>query len=249
MRPGSLAILGIAAYSTFLVATVPARWVAERFVPNPGRIALTEVEGTVWSGRAKAALGTLSGVFAVERLEWRFLPSRLLQARAAYDVSMRGAGFEARGELARTFAGWSARSVAATADAALATAAVQWLGAWRPEGKVNLAADALDFDAREARGTARLDWTNAATSLSQVKPLGTYRAEVIAEGPAAQVKVSTLAGALRVSGQGRLDFPARFAFTGEARAEAAQAAALEPLLNLMGAPRPDGSRAIDWRTR
>jgi hypothetical protein len=36
-------------------------------------------------------------------------------------------------------------------------------------------------------------------------------------------------------------------FAGEARGEGAAAAALAPLLKLMGAPRADGAHAIDWR--
>ena len=47
MRPGSLAILGITAYSVFLVATLPARWAAERMGVR-GNLALHSVEGTIW---------------------------------------------------------------------------------------------------------------------------------------------------------------------------------------------------------
>ena len=38
-------------------------------------------------------------------------------------------------------------------------------------------------------------------------------------------------------------------FSGEARGEGANAAALEPLLNLMGPRRPDGARSIEVRIR
>ena len=57
MRPGSLAILGIAAYSVFLVAAMPARWLVARFEGSiPGRYQAHDVEGTVWKGSAKAIL-------------------------------------------------------------------------------------------------------------------------------------------------------------------------------------------------
>ena len=107
----------------------------------------------------------------------------------------------------------------------------------------------LELAGREARGNLQLEWRNAASALSEVKPLGSYRAEVAAEGAAASLRVSTIEGALRVTGQGRLEFPSRLAFTGEARAEASKAGALQPMLDLIGPARPDGSRAIDWRTR
>lgn len=249
MRPGSLAILGIAAYSVFLVATMPARWVAERALPGPGRFALQEVEGTIWHGDAKAAIGGFGGIFTIDRIEWHFQPARLLQGRLAYGVSARGAGFEGKTELGRSFGGWALRDLALRADAAVATALLPWMGAWRPEGTLNAAAAALDVAGQQVHGEMRVDWAAAATSLADVRPLGSYRADVAAEGAAARVTVSTLAGPLRVAGKGQLTFPSQLTFSGEARGEAASAAALEPLLNLLGARRADGVHVIEWRTR
>ena len=95
MRPGSLALLGVAAYSAILVATMPARWVAERVLPpGPRSIAMQEIEGTVWKGSARAAFGSHAGTFVLDRIEWSFLPSRLLQGRAAYAMAVRGAGLD-----------------------------------------------------------------------------------------------------------------------------------------------------------
>jgi general secretion pathway protein N len=250
MRPGSLALLGVAAYSAFLVATMPARWLAERLLPpGPGRIAVQEVEGTIWQGAARAAIGGYAGTFTIDRIEWSFLPSRLLQGRWAYGVTVRGAGFDARSELGRSFGGWALRDLAARADSAVATALLPWTRPWRPEGSLTAASKALDIDGQDARGELRIEWTGAATALSELKPLGTYRADAIAEGPAARVTVSTLTGPLRVSGQGRLAFPSQFTFSGEARGEGTGATALEPLLDLLGPRRPDGARAIEWRAR
>ena len=250
MRPGSLALLGAAAYSVFLIATMPARWVAERVMPpGPRSIALQEIEGTIWTGSARAAFGSHSGTFAIDRIEWSFLPSRLLQGRTAYTVIVRGAGFDGRGELARSFGGWSVRELAARADAAVATAFAPYLGAWRPEGSITVASPALAFDNPQVRGDLRVEWSGAATSLSEVRPLGAYRADVVAEGTSARIAVSTLSGPLRVTGKGTLAFPAQLAFSGEARAEPAQAGALQPLLDLIGPRQADGSHAIQWRTR
>lgn len=250
MRPGSLAILGIAAYSAFLVATMPARWLAARAAAtSPGAYEVRAVNGTIWKGDAQAVVRVGRGTFTVDRAEWDFLPSHLLRGRVAYAMSLRGAGFEARYEAGRSLAGWSLRDLSARADAALAAAALPWIAAWRPEGIVSAASPALDLTEREVRGELRLDVKGASTALSEVRPLGSYRADVIAEGAAARVKVATVEGTLRLSGQGRLEFPSRFAFTGEARGEGSNAAALDPLLNLLGPARPDGARAIDWRTR
>jgi hypothetical protein len=61
--------------------------------------------------------------------------------------------------------------------------------------------------------------------------------------------VSTIEGPLHITGRGTLAPPARIAFSGEARAEGAQAQALEPLLSLFGPARPDGARSINWQAR
>ena len=250
MRPGSLAIFGIAAYSVFLLATMPARWLgAQLAAASPGRYQVHAIDGTLWKGNAQAVLAVGGGTFVVDRVDWDFLPSRLLRGRVAFAIALRGAGFEARYEAGRSLACWGLRDLEVRSDAALAAAALPWIGAWRPEGVVSATSSAVDVSGNQVRGELRLDLKNAASALSEVKPLGSYRADVVAEGAAAQVSVSTVEGALRLAGRGRLEFPTRFTFTGEARGEGSNARALEPLLNLLGPARPDGTRAIDWRTR
>jgi len=248
MRPGSLAILGIAAYSVFLVATMPARWAAERAGAR-ANVALHAVNGTIWNGDAQAVVGAGGGTFTLEHVRWRLVPVRLLQGSLAYEIHANGSGIKAAGEVGRKLSGWHVRDFIASADAALATAALPWMGPWRPEGNVTLEAASIDLDGASARGNAVVEWRDAASAMSEVKPLGTYRAEIAAEGPGANLRVTTVQGALRVAGQGRLEFPSRLTFTGEARGEGDKAKALEPLLNLIGPARPDGARAIDWRTR
>jgi hypothetical protein len=46
-----------------------------------------------------------------------------------------------------------------------------------------------------------------------------------------------------------VEWPARITFNGEARAEAASAKALEPLLNILGPAKSDGARALEWQLR
>jgi general secretion pathway protein N len=250
MRPGSLAILGIAAYSMFLVAGMPARWLAARIEgAAPGRYQVHEADGTLWKGSAKALLTAPGGTLVIDRAEWDFLPSRLLQGRLAFAVSLRGAGFEAKYEAGRSFGGWGLRDLALRADAALAAAALPLIARWRPEGSVAATAPAIDVAGNDIRGNLRIEWKSAATTLSAVKPLGSYRAEVVGEGPSGRIALTTLEGPLRLSGQGRVEWPARFTFTGEARAEGANPKALEPLMEILGPAKPDGARALEWQLR
>jgi general secretion pathway protein N len=250
MRPASLAVLGIAAYGVFLAATMPARWIEARLAAAmPGRYQVHAIEGTLWKGDAQAVVNAPGGSLVVDRIEWRFLPSRLLQGRLAFAIDAKGAGFDARYEATHSFAGSGVRDLTAHADAALAAAVVPLASGWRPEGQVTVTASSIEISGQQVRGDARVEWKAAGLALSEVKPLGSYRIELAADGPGAKIAVATLDGPLRFTGQGRVEWPYRLAFAGEASGEAAKAEALGPLLDLMGPRRPDGSRAIDWRMR
>jgi hypothetical protein len=243
----ALALLGLLAYGAFLVATLPAE-VAVARLQRPGLLEWSEARGTVWRGSARVRATLPSGALEVDALTWRFAPARLLAARLAFDVEATGPGLEARGELARGLAGIEAREVRARGDARLLALAAPLLGTWRPQGTLTLAAPLLTWDERELRGSARGEWQGATLSLPDPQPLGTYVAEFNADGGPAKVKVSTTEGTLRIAADGAFTPPTRFALRGEARAEGPGAQAIAPLLDLLGPRRPDGARAIDWRT-
>ncbi|MGZ5081506.1 MAG: type II secretion system protein N [Usitatibacter sp.] len=248
MRPPTIAVLGVAAYAIFLIATVPARYVAAKVQSgSQGRIQLSDATGTVWRGKAKAVVSTPGGMLALDRLDWRFLPARIAAGCIAFDVKAGSPGFETSGELGKSFSAWEVRDFDAHGNVALLATVLPWIAAWRPDGMAQVTSASFSWNGRDARGEMRIEWRGAGLSLAQVRPLGTYRAEVRAEGGPARMKLTTVDGPLRVAGQGTLTLPSRFEFSGEARAEGADAKSLESLLDLMGPRRADGSRALDWR--
>lgn len=250
MRLPAIAALGVMAYGVFLVATLPATFVLARAQDaQPGKFEVREAHGTAWHGNAKVTLNTPGGAVPVERLEWRLLPARLALGRIAFDIAAAAPGIEARYEGARSPTRWDVRNLEVRGAAAAMAMVLPWLAPLRPEGTVAITSAHLTSDGRELRGDARVVWKGAAVALSEVRPLGTYRADIRAEGHAGKVTVTTLEGRLRVTGEGSLTAPTNFAFTGEARAEGDDAKALEPLLNLLGPARPDGARSIAWQAR
>ena len=250
MRTRTLAIIGIAAYLAFAAALMPARWLAAKAATTaPSPFVVQEADGTLWKGNARALLTAPGGTLVVDRVEWDFLPSRLLQGRLAYAVRLRGAGFEADYEAGHSLAGWSVRDLTARADAALAAAALPLIARWRPEGSVSAVAAEVHGTGSEVHGTIRVELKDAATNLSAVKPLGAYRLEVAGEGASGKLSLSTLEGPLRLAGQGRVEWPARFTFSGEARGEGPNARALDPLLDILGPAKADGARSLDWQLR
>jgi len=244
MRARTIVLLAVAAYLAFLAATMPARWALARFQPPP-EVSLSDVQGTVWNG--SAALALQAGT-PIANVRWHFLASRLASARIAYAIDAAGAALQAHGEVARGIGAVEARGVTARGDAAGVSALVPLAAAWRPQGEFLLDAPALAWDGRAVRGTARAEWREASLAISDVRPLGSYRVEVRADGGPARIEVSTLEGPLRIAGHGTFAPPGALAFSGEARAQGNAAAALEPLLDLLGPRRADGAHALDWRT-
>jgi general secretion pathway protein N len=249
MRTAPLVALGIAAYAIFVAATVPARWVAAQAESRTrNTVRVHEANGTLWHGAARADVAIPgSGWLPMDNVAWRWQPAELLRGRLAFEVDAQASGLAARGTLARGLSMWHA-SGEASASAAFASTVAPILSTWRPEGRLALRTDGFAWDEREARGDVQAEWSDATIALSQVRPLGTYRASLHAEGTGAKLAVTTIDGALRLTGNGDIVFPSRFVFNGEARAQGPNAAALDPLLDLMGPRRPDGSRTLAWRT-
>lgn len=248
MRLPAMAALGIAAYAVFLLASTPATFIAARASATaPGLIELADTHGTLWSGSARARIRATGGDVLLDRVEWRFLPARLASGRIAFDVVATGRGLDVRSQVARGFAGWELREVAARGDVAALTPLAPVIATWRPEGNVAISSPAIEWNDSRARGDLRAEWSDAALSISDVRPLGSYRIDVHADGGPANVAVATISGPLRIAAQGTLMPPSALKLSGDARGEGAAAAALEPLLNLIGPRRPDGARALEIR--
>jgi len=91
------------------------------------------------------------------------------------------------------------------------------------------------------QGRATLDATDISSSLSTLRPMGSYRA-VLEGGSAPSLLLTTREGSsLRLSGSGRWT-GTRLRFSGEASAAPGREDALSNLLNIIG--RRDGARTI-----
>jgi general secretion pathway protein N len=248
MRASSFAALGLAAYAVFLVATIPASYVAAQVTAAmSGRLELADAQGTFWNGSAKASVFPTRGGPTIDRIEWRFAPLRLFAGEVAFATRFSAARFHGSLDAGRSFAQWRARDAKIEGDASVLAAWIPILATWRPTGNIAVDAPSIVIEGQGVRGAATAEWRDASTSLSDVRPLGTYRANWSANDGPGKIAVTTLKGPLRVSGQGTTTPSLRFIFSGEARADPESAKALEPLLDLMGPRRPDGARALELR--
>lgn len=250
MRAAALATLFAAALTVLLIALVPASWALRQAEgQSKNHFAAFEEDGTAWSGSARIALATPTGVVTFERVRWRLHPASFLGGRLGFRLEAGAPGLDASGVVARGLDGWSVHDVAAKGDARAFSTLLPLAAAWKPEGPVELIVPRAFLDGARLRGQAEVVWRDASLALSAVRPLGTYRLEVAGDGGPANVSLATLSGPLELTGRGTFTMPSSFTLAGDARAEGPSAAQLEPLLDLLGPKRPDGARALELRTR
>ena len=169
------------------------------------------------------------------RAEWRINPLWLFVARLQAQVSATGHASELAATLAVTPRAIVLEQARASASAKLASKLYSPAGLLAPEGRLRLLTEKLSLRQDGLQGDAQLFWEQAASGVSEVKPLGDYRVDLTGVGATASMKLSTLRGPLELVGQGHWQVTGSGAFqlSGFARAQARRDE-LQPLLALMG---------------
>ncbi len=232
-----------------LVAFVPAGWLASRVAVATGdRLLLTDARGTVWKGSALPVLtggaGSRDAAALPDRLHWQLGFAGLVpELRLRQACCLRG---EVR---ARITPGWGRVSINVLPQES--TTIGQWpagllagLGTpWNTMqmgGTMRLTSPGLTVESVQGRmrfsGDASLDIAHASSRVSTLNELGSYRLTLngdAASGDAATVKLITVDGALKLSGNGQWT-GSGLRFRGEAIAEPGSESALNNLLNIIG---------------
>lgn len=243
-----------------LIAAVlfaPAQWLASAMAQaSQGRVQLRAAQGTVWSGSAQLVLGAGSGSDALtalpSRVQWHLRPGlRGITLALAAPCCLRQ---DWLWHVAPTLQGVAVGMVIAPSDIAhtepslwpsslMAGLGTPW-NTLQLEGTLALSVQQLRLELAggqwQLQGSAQLDAQHMATSLSTLKPMGSYRLNWQG-GAAPTLTLSTLDGSLQLSGQGTWA-NGRLRFEGEASAAPERAEALANLLNIIG--RRDGARSI-----
>lgn len=234
-----------------VVSQYPAAWAAERVAAATGRrVLLADSQGSLWHGSATLALtagnGGADATVLPGRLSWSvdMLPllTGTLRAHITHDRAL-----DKPVALTITPGRWQAEPGAITLPASL----LEGIGApfntlkldgrlraqWTPlSGQFGGGKDKPDT----AQGALTVTLEQVSSSLSRVRPLGSYQAVMsfggVGGGPV-QLSLSTLAGPLSLQGQGTLGQGAHF--DGVASATPESEPQLIGLLSLLG-PR-DGS--------
>ncbi len=250
-------LIGLAAA---LVAFAPASWLARALASATGdHLLITDTRGSIWSGSGVVVLtggsGSRDAASLPGRLQWRmglkWLAGPGLQLAAQQDCCTNGPLLlDIRPGLGRLAVSvdnrtdWLARLPAGV----LAGLGTPW-NTLQLGGSLRLSARDLKLESAQGRwrqsGELHLDLLNLSSRVSTVAPLGSYRFSVQADPGNAGVstlRLSTLEGALQLSGAGTLSPGGKSRFVGEASAAPGREEALNNLLNIIG--RRQGARSV-----
>lgn len=244
-------VAALLAVAVTVVMQYPAAWAAERVAAATGhRVLLADSQGTLWHGSATLALtagnGGADATVLPGRLSWSIdmlpLLTGTLRAHLTHDRAL-----EKPVTLTVSPGHWEAEAGAMTLPASLLEGIGAPFNTLKLDGR--LRAQWTPLSGQFGRGKGQPDTAQGAltvsleqvsSSLSRVRPLGSYQAVVsfggVAGGPM-QLSLSTLAGPLSLQGQGTLGRGAHF--DGVASATPESEPQLIGLLSLLG-PR-DGS--------
>ncbi len=243
--------LGLAFYLVFLVATAPAAWVSWVLVrASRGVVSLYRPAGTVWRGRGDLVIHVaFTPPQSLGAARWSINPLWLFTGQIHTHAAVHGPGTEAQADFGVGYRRIVLSDVVASFPAQLVGVFYSPAALASPAGQVHIGAKRLALNSGTLSGDAVVQWQQAASSLSSVRPLGDYRLYLDGHGQSAVLRLQTLGGSLAMSGQGSWQ-PAtgQLRFSGLVR-PTANAAALEPLLRLFGADQGGGRRNLEISAR
>jgi general secretion pathway protein N len=208
-----LAVLAL--ISAFMVA--PARWVMA-VIPADAPLTVVDAHGTLWSGSASLAVGAASHRRLLpDPVQWRvvWLPMPRVSVTHAWlsgpvEMSLHGSGLNIAGQTLQMPA-----SVLSTMDARMAALA--------PGGDLVAKWPALTFGLDgtwSAASPLDLQWRQATSALSTVRPVGSYRLSATPGDAGWRLQLKTLQGPLMLDGAGSVT-RSGIRFDGVARVEPA----------------------------
>lgn len=241
------ALLSIAAYSIFLIATLPASVVYGWLKPQLHFLSMQGISGSIWQGQATDIVYQQQSYGAIR---WRLKPLRLLLGEFAVKWKLLDKTLTAKGKLDIHFDGdirvYSTRiyiplnklqsvtrDIPVVVDAELRLELRQmWLRNQKP----------ADVDA-----TLRV--LNLQSISPVVSEVGSFEATLQSEGQQLKARIKDIDGALQLQATAGIESDGRYQFSGQARLRPQADAALREGLQQIARPAQDGSIRLDYNGR
>jgi general secretion pathway protein N len=232
-------LVAVLSNAAVLLTLFPAAWITPQFAKaTGGHVNLVNPTGSLWHGSASLMLAagsdTSSATLLPGRIEWHTAFWPLFVGRVHMTMLQSDA-------MPTPITVDATRRGATLSQGAIAVPASLLTGLGAPfntldlEGNVQLAwSDWRSFQ-QEAFGQLTVTLIDASSRVSLVKPLGSYRVVIQAEGNRSTVDLSTIKGSLMLNGHGTVSAGSTI-FNGTASAAPEARDNLAGLLNLLGRP-------------
>lgn len=250
-RAGIVFLYIIAALLGIGIATVgalPASVTAAFAVENSnGQLALANVSGTAFNGRADATIrGFAAGQppLTVRNIEWTISKWPLLSGTVVCALHSKGPELNGVAEVTRASGRVTARNVRIELPASLISSRVPEASGWTTPGIVAVNADQLVVTPTGLTGTAELNWRGA--QAPDLGSIGEYRATLKGTdaGPV-KVELMTMEGQVRLDGRGEFTLATGLRMGVTIDIQGPSRDRLMPLLGLFGRQQPDGTVAVE----
>jgi general secretion pathway protein N len=232
-------LVAVLSSGTVLLVLLPAAWITPQFTKaSAGHVNLVDPTGSLWHGSATLMLAAGSDISAATLLPGRIVWHTEFWPLFTGRIRMTMLQSEAMPDPITVDA---TRRGAILSQGAIAVPASLLSGLGAPfntldlQGDVRLAWSDWRSFGDEAFGQLTITFNDASSRVSLVKPLGSYRVVIQAQGADSTIDLSTLKGALKLDGHGVLGAGST-SFNGTASAAPEARDNLAGLLNLLGRP-------------
>lgn len=231
-----LGAVGLLLALAFLyLALLPATWVDRLLqAQTRGSLAMTATTGSFWRGEgALQAILPTGDAVTLAQTRWRIAVTELLSLRLHVTLHASQTGGTL---LDAALSPGETRIHEARLDlpAALLGVLSPTLRSVALSGQMAVQATDLRLEAGQVTGKARVMWQSASSGMTSVRPLGNYQLDLEGQNGGLDLRLTTLGGALNLTGTGRLQPGKAAEFNLTASPVEAKRQELSPLLRMLG---------------
>ena len=177
-----------------------------------GLLSLAQTSGSVWQGSGIALLKQQSHYQTLGNYRWqvKFLSAAIkVQAGESSPMTVRLHPITGQVDI---------DNLHIVLPVSILEIAAPQLGPYQLQGTLDANSDHLTLDASGLNGQIAVDWLQAASALSDIRPLGDYHILLQGNGASLDAKLSTQSGKLLLSATGRYDKSSGMNIDGTAQA-------------------------------
>jgi len=235
MKPWLRFVLGFLILVLSYLVFLPASWLDHALQRwSAGSLGVTGTSGTLWQGQ-----GTLQAILprgeavTLAPAAWKVDLGELFKLRLHVTVRSSQNGDVLLDTTLAPGSAW-VHEAKLNLPAALLGGLSPTLRAAALSGQLAVQARDLRTGSGHAQGNARVVWTAAGSDISPVHPLGNYQLDLTGQASGVEFQLTTLAGALNLSGSGRIQPGQNPDYRITAIPTAEKRKALAPLLRILG---------------